>query len=67
MRGLTLSEIDCVTGGAGSCTPENSGADVPNSFLGGLTAKQVGDALIATYEGVVAATSHVIERVFNAF
>ena len=67
MRELTTSEIRCVTGGTGSCTPENTGgADDPNDYLGGSSANNFGQVLIAAYEGAVAATSHVIERVANA-
>jgi hypothetical protein len=55
-------------GGTGSCTPANSGGtDQPNDYLGGAAAKDVGDVLIEVYEGLVAATSHVIERVAGAF
>lgn len=68
MRELTNSEIRHVRGGTGVCTPGNTGgAGDPNAYLGGTSPKGSGDALIAVYEGVVAATSHVIERVANAF
>lgn len=67
MRELTTSEIRCVTGGTGSCTADNSGgADEPNDYLGGASANKFGEVLIAAYEGAVAATSHVIERVATA-
>lgn len=67
MRELTTSEIRCVTGGTGTCTPANTGgADSPNAYLGGSSANSFGSVLIAAYEGAVAATSHIIERVANA-
>lgn len=64
MRELTCTEIDWVTGGTGVCTPENSGG---NDYLGGASPNEVGRALIDVYEGLVEATSHIIERVANAF
>ena len=66
MRELTLNEIGCVTGGVGVCTPYNSGGWEPNDYLGGAAANEVGAVLIGIYEGLVSATSHVIERVANA-
>lgn len=63
MRELSIAELDVVAGGTGECTPENSGG---NDFLGGASPKDVGDHLIDIYEGLVEATSHVIERVANA-
>lgn len=66
MHELTLSEIRCVTGGTGVCTPDDTGGNEPNDYLGGERPGGVGDALINVYEGLVAATSHVIERVANA-
>lgn len=62
MRELTLSEMDFVSGGTGTCTPENSGND-----YGGITnTSTIGQELIDIYEGVVEAASHVIERVASA-
>lgn len=62
MRELTTSELDMVAGGTGVCTPDDSGND-----YGGITeTASVGSELIEIYEGVVAATSHIIERVANA-
>ena len=62
MRELTTSEFALVSGGTGVCTPEDSGND-----YGGVTdTGAVGHELIEIYEGLVAATSHVIERVANA-
>lgn len=63
MRELTMSEVNCVSGGIGVCTPESSGND-----LGGVrNSGMIGDDLINIYEGLVAATSHIIERVANSF
>jgi len=62
MRELTVSELDFVSGGIGVCTPENSGND-----FGGITdTSSVGQDIINIYEGLVEATSHIIERVANA-
>ena len=59
MRELNKMELDFVSGGHGVCTPSNS--------IGGFgDANSVGDYLINFYEGLVSATSHVIERVANA-
>ena len=58
MRELNRMELDCVSGGL-VCTPND---------LGGITDPGgFGRDLINIYEGLVAATSHVIERVANAF
>jgi hypothetical protein len=62
MRTLTIEETACVAGGTGVCTPQNSGND-----LGGIKdSGSLGDDLINIYEGLVQATSHVIERVAKA-
>jgi hypothetical protein len=53
-------------GGTGVCTPDNTSGNEPNDYLGGERPGGVGDALISIYEGLVSATSHVIERVANA-
>ena len=59
MRELNKMELDCVSGGL-VCTPANS--------IGGVGDSQnFGAYLINVYEGLVAATSHVIERVATAF
>lgn len=59
MRELTVAEIECVSGAHGVCTPGNSYGGIEDT--GG-----VGQDLIDIYEGLVMATSHVIERVANA-
>ena len=62
MRDLTMSELEFVSGGTGDCSGGDSGND-----LGGITDSEgVGQDLINIYEGLVAATSHIIERVANA-
>jgi hypothetical protein len=58
MRELTAGELGFVAGGC----PEDSG----NDYGGVKDPGTVGDDLIKIYEGVVAFTSHVIERVANA-
>jgi len=60
MRELNNMELDFVSGGHGVCTPANS--------IGGISdAEGLGPYLIAVYEGLVMATSHVIERVAGSF
>lgn len=61
MRELTLSEMEVVAGAGGQC-PVDGG----NNYGGVSEPKNVGDDLISIYEGLVAATSHIIERVANA-
>lgn len=62
MRELTMSELACVSGGEGVCTPENSGNDI-----GGVTEPEsLGNDLINIYEGLVEVTSHIMERVAGA-
>jgi len=59
MRELTLSEIQMVSGAGDRCPPGND--------IGGITDfPALGQDLINFYEGLVAATSHIIERVANA-
>ena len=60
MRELTSMEVNFVSGGHGVCTPGNS--------IGGVgDPSTVGEFLVDFYEGLVFATSHVIERVAKAF
>lgn len=62
MRELTNLEIACVAGAGDSCPVGDGGND-----YGGVTEPEsVGQDLIDIYEGLVAATSHIIERVANA-
>jgi hypothetical protein len=59
MRELTLSEIRMVSGAGDEC-PQG------NDIVGITDFPAVGGDLIAFYEGIVAAASHIIERVANA-
>jgi len=61
MRELTLSEMQQVAGAGDDCS---SGS---GNNIGGITeSSKLGTDLANIYEGLVAATSHVIERVANA-
>ena len=62
MRELTMQEMGMVAGGTGECTAESSG----NNYGGVTDTGSIGEDLINIYEGVVAATSHIIERVARA-
>ena len=62
MRELTTSEVNFVSGGTGVCTPENSA----NDYAGITDTSSVGEDIVNIYEGLVEATSHIIERVANA-
>ncbi len=61
MRVLTTSEIGLVSGAGDEC----SGGG--NNYGGVTEPSQLGEDLVEIYEGLVAATSHVIERIANAF
>jgi len=62
MRELNREEMMFVAGSSDQCSSDDSG-DSGND-LGGVTNPEgIGDDLINIYEGLVAATSHVIERV----
>jgi hypothetical protein len=63
MRELTISEIGFVSGAGDDCSSGDSGA---NSYGSINDTSSVGDEIIELYEGLVAATSHIIERVANA-
>ena len=63
MRELTMSEIGLVSGGADNCPSDDSGG---NDYGGITDPKSVGEEIIDMYEGLVAATSHIIERVAGA-
>ncbi len=62
MRVLTASEILQVAGAAGECEADGGG----NNYGGITETSSVGDDLIELYEGLVAVTSHIIERVASA-
>ncbi len=61
MRELTLNEMNRVSGAGDDCSSGGT-----NNVGGVGDSEKVGDYLINIYEGLVAATSHVIERVANA-
>ena len=62
MRELNAIELTLVSGAGDECSIGGSGNDI-----GGITdSSSIGQDLINIYEGVVAAVSHVIERVANA-
>jgi len=62
---LTAGDIEQVAGGDGSCTTtvtiSGPGVSVESAY------PSLGDALSGTYDGVVDATSHVIETVAKSF
>jgi hypothetical protein len=62
MRELTVNELRFVSGGTGVCTSEDAG----NELAGIKDPENIGKDLINIYEGLVEATSHVIERVASA-
>jgi len=62
MRELTATELRFVSGGGGECSEDSSG----NSYGGVADTSSIADDLINIYEGIVEATSYVIERVANA-
>ena len=70
MRELTTEEIGFVTGGhcedSGSSGGQSGGSE--GNDIGGIKdSGSLGEDLINIYEGLVEVTSHVIERVANAF
>jgi len=61
MRELTFNEMNIVSGAGDDCS---SGG---GNNIGGVTEpSSLGEDLIEIYEGLVSATSYVIERVANA-
>ena len=63
MRELTIGEMNLVSGAGGECT---SGGDGGNNYGGVTDPSSLGEDIIEIYEGLVEATSHIIERVANA-
>jgi hypothetical protein len=59
MRELKTEELMYVAGGEGVCTS--------NDIYGITQPSSLGQDLIAIYEGAVAVTSHIIERVAKTF
>lgn len=64
MRKLLDSELRYVAGAGGECS---SGGEGGNNYGGVTDPSSIGTDMINAYEGVVAAVSHIIERVANAF
>jgi hypothetical protein len=62
MRELTMSEIGFVGGAAEQCRSGQGG----NNYGGVTDTGSVGQDIIEIYEGLVEATSYIIERVANA-
>jgi len=60
MRELTLNEMNFVSGAGDDCS---SGG---NTIAGVSDSSSLGEDLINIYEGLVSATSYIIERVANA-
>ena len=63
MRVLSTDECRQVAGGHDVCTP----ADAMNDFYGIQNTTTFGQDLVNIYEGLVFATSHVIERISWSF
>ncbi len=61
MRELTLNELQFVTGAGDECEDEGGSPEVL-----GIPSDDIADTIIDVYEGLVEATSHIIERVANA-
>ena len=62
MRELTVSEIGFVGGAAEQCRADQSG----NNYGGITDTRSIGREIIEIYEGLIEATSYVIERVANS-
>lgn len=62
MRELTAAELDFVSGGGDECSDEGG-----NNIGGVSDSDNFGKDLVNIYEGLVEVTSHIIERVANAF
>jgi len=58
-----MSEIGQVSGATGSCSPETFW----NDYYGVRDTSSLGSDLIEIYEGLISATSYMIERVAIAF
>lgn len=61
MRELTIAELDFVTGAGDECSSGDG-----NTYGGVSDTGSIGKDLIEIYEGLVEATSYIIERVANA-
>jgi hypothetical protein len=62
MRNLTKDEIQMVAGAGDECS-----SDGGNTYMGVSNLQKFGDDIISAYEGLVAATSYIIERVAKTF
>jgi hypothetical protein len=62
MKVLTMDEMNFVAGAGDDCSSGGGG----NDYAGVTDTKSVGQDLVNIYEGLVDATSHIIERVANA-
>ncbi len=63
MRELTTTELEFVTGGMMQCKPEEMG----NAWGSITNTRSIGDEIINIYEGLIQATSYMIERVATSF
>ncbi|MDH3621534.1 MAG: hypothetical protein OER91_11605 [Gammaproteobacteria bacterium] len=61
MRELTMSEIGFVSGAGDDCSSGDG-----NNYGGITDTSSIGGEIIEIYEGLVEATSYIIERVANA-
>lgn len=62
MRELTMNEMRLVSGAGDEC-PSGGG----NNYGGVTEPSSVGEDMIGIYEGLIEATSYIIERVANSF
>ena len=62
MRELSVNEIGFVGGAAEQCRSDQSG----NNYGGITDTQSIGREIIEIYEGLVEATSYIIERVADA-
>jgi bacteriocin-like protein len=62
MRELNTTELESVSGGVMQCTPEEMG-----TLWGINVTEHIGTAFINIYEGLIEATSYMIERVATSF
>ena len=61
MRELTMQEMRLVSGAGDDCSAEG------NNYGGVTDTSSLGQDLIEVYEGLVAVTSYIIERVADSF
>ncbi len=68
MRELKTSELSFVSGPGDGCSGGSGGSGGSANDIGGVTdAEGLGRDLVNIYEGVVQATSYMIERVASAW